>query len=373
MNYIRDNNNHWTVVADGKNYSFDSTHPKYNELIGFIKASDEKSFVETLSVGKVVDNWSQGDFRLEGGFLFYLNEQIHPVITNRILEMIKEGFDHKPMLRFLENLYRNTSYSSINELYTFLIHKHLPITPDGCFIAYKSVSIHRGPDIVDLMGLTIKEGDYVDSYTKKSYRNNIGDVPTMARFKVDDNRNLGCSQGLHCGALKYVTEDYRQEIILQVKVNPADVVSVPLDANTMKVRCTSYEVVSIYDGPLPSTVFSDENPEEDEEGDWDEDNEEYCDDCDECEEFCDCELEDDFEDDYRDCGDDDEGCPSQSDWKSQMVIPDGWEEFWPQGFYPSHFMVACRTYRSWCDGSCPNKPVIYPGEPQDYLYIRRKV
>lgn len=336
MNYIRDNNNHWTVVAAGKNYSFDSTHPKYNELIGFIKASDEKSFIETLSVGKIVDTWSSGDFRLEGGFLFYLNEQIHPVITNRILEMIKEGFDHLPMLRFLENLYRNTSYSSINELYTFLIHKHLPITPDGCFIAYKSVSIYRGPDIVDIMGLTIKEGDYVDSYTKKSYRNNIGDVPAMARYKVDDNRNVGCSNGLHCGALQYVTNDYRQEVILQVKVNPADVVSVPLDANTMKVRCTSYEVISVYDGPLPSTVYSNEQDREEE--------------------------DDFFEDD-----------DEESDWKKNMIIPDGWEEFWPEGYYPSSFMTACYTTQTWEVGNCPNDPVTYPGDPQDHLYIRRKV
>ncbi len=369
MNYIRDNSNHWAVIAAGKNYSFDSTHPKYNDLVEFIRVSDEKSFVETLSVGKVVDNWSQGDFRLEGGFLFYLNEQIHPVITSRILEMIKEGFDHKPMLRFLENLYRNTSYSSINELYTFLIHKHLPITPDGCFIAYKSVSIYRGPDIVDLMGNTIKEGDYVDSYTKKSYRNNIGDAPAMARYKVDDNRNEACSHGLHCGALQYVTNDYRQEVILQVKVNPADVVSVPLDANTMKVRCTSYEVVSIYDGPLPSTVFSDS--EEDEEGDWDEDNEEYCDDCDECEEFCDCEIEDDIEDDGCGC-DDDEGCP-EPDWKSQMVIPDGWEEFWPQDYYPKEFRVASSFEPSWSNGTCGGQAVGYAGDPARYIYIRRKV
>jgi hypothetical protein len=370
MNYIRDNNNHWTVIAGGKNYSFDSNHPKYKELTELVRTSNEKSFIETLSVGKVVDTWSSGDFRLEGGFLFYLNEQIHPVITSRILEMIKEGFDHKPMLRFLENLYRNTSYSSINELYTFLIHKHLPITPDGCFIAYKSVSIYRGPDIVDLMGLTIKEGDYVDSYTKKSYRNNIGDVPTMARFKVDDNRNVGCSRGLHCGALKYVTEDYRQEIILQVKVNPADVVSVPLDANTMKVRCTSYEVVSIYDGPLPSTVFSDENPEEDEEDEDEEFDVDYCDDCGDCN--CDGFCEDEDED-YNDCGDDDdEGCP-ESDWKSRMVIPDGYEEFWPQGFYPSHFLIASKYEPHWESGECFNDSVKNPGDPQYHLYIRRKV
>ena len=362
MNYIRDNSNHWTVISAGKNYSFDSTHPKYDELVGFIKASDEKSFIETLSVGKVVDTWSSGDFRLEDGFLFYLNEQIHPVITNRILEMIKEGFDHQPMLRFLENLYRNTSYSSINELYTFLIHKHLPITPDGYFIAYKSVSIYRGPDIVDLVGLTIKEGDYVDSYTKKSYRNNIGDVPAMARYKVDDNRNTACSNGLHCGALQYVTNDYRQEVILQVKVNPADVVSVPLDANTMKVRCTSYEVISIYDGPLPSTVYSNEQDREEEDNffEEDDDNECYGDDCPDCgldESECGCD-EDDFED--------------ESNWKENMVIPDGWEEFWPQGHYPSYFMTADFRSQTWEVGQCGNDRVNNPGNPQYHMYIRRK-
>lgn len=366
MNYIRDNSNHWTVISAGKNYSFDSTHPKYDELVGFIKASDEKSFIETLSVGKVVDTWSSGDFRLEGGFLFYLNEQIHPVITNRILEMIKEGFDHQPMLRFLENLYKNISYRAITELYGFLTHKALPITDDGHFLAYKSVRIHRGETIFDLEGREIKDGDLVDAFTRKSYRNNVGDQPTMNRNRVDDDCHKDCSYGLHAGALKYVTEQYIQDKIIIVKINPADVVSVPIYSETLKLRCSSYEVISVYDGPLPSTVYSNEQDREEEDDffEEDDDNERYGDDCPDCGwdiSECDCD-EDDFEDDEED----------ESNWKENMAIPDGWEEFWPEGYYPNHFMIANSLSQTWEVGQCNNDRVNNPGDPQDHLYIRRK-
>jgi hypothetical protein len=181
--------------------------------------------------------------------------------------MIKEGFDHHPMLRFLERLFKNPSYRAINELYTFLSHQFLPITSDGCFLAYKYIIRYSGSETVDKNGNSLKEGDFVDCHTGKSYRNNIGDRPTMPRHQVDDNFNQGCSAGLHVGSKEYSGQRSNSLIC---KVDPADVVSVPNDCNCQKVRTCSYHVVGLFEKELDPHV-SDEYEEDDDYYEEDED------------------------------------------------------------------------------------------------------
>ena len=136
LTHIKDAKSHWTVVVNNESFQFDPSHPEYIALVECVKTGDVDEFTALLNTGTVIENWSEGAFRFENGVLYYVEEVVHNVITNRIVEMIKQGFDYKPILRFLERLYQNPSYRAINELYTFLTHKFLPITEDGYFLAY---------------------------------------------------------------------------------------------------------------------------------------------------------------------------------------------------------------------------------------------
>ena len=258
MSYIKDNKNYWTVVVNNKPYMFNPTHEHYEELVECVKNSDAQNFVKLVDKVKALKKWCDGNFSIEGGVLTYRGDEVAQVVSGYILDMIEQGFNYKPMLAFLENLYQNPSSRAINELYTFLTHKHLPITPDGCFLAYKAVLIYNGPDIVDLNGRPIKDGDYVDKHTGKSYRNNVGDNPNMPRQKVDDNCAIGCSKGLHVGSIDYV-KSYGGQAYIVCKINPANVVSVPLDSSNQKVRCSEYLVEGIFEAPFDCVVVSHED------------------------------------------------------------------------------------------------------------------
>ena len=135
---------------------------------------------------------------------------------------------------------QNPSMQSQQELYDFLEHENLPITEDGCFLAYKAVN-----------------SDFKDKY-RGTFDNQVGQVCEMRRAKVDDNRGRGCSAGLHAGALNYVAEygsvDAGDNIVI-VKINPEDVVSVPSDCNCEKLRTCKYEVVGLYQGELPKPLY----------------------------------------------------------------------------------------------------------------------
>lgn len=246
-----------TVVLKNKSYQVLKDHFNYKAIVEALHTADEETMLNLIDVQSAVANFSDGSVEVKNGVVLYDGEEVHSTITKRLLEFMKNGLPFQPLVNFLKNLMRNPSMQSQRELYDFLEHENLPITEDGYFLAYKAVAVHRGESLVDKRGLTVNDGDLVDKYTRKSFRNNIGDFPTMSRSKVDDNRRVGCSNGLHVGSIKYV-EGYASsdDKIVIVKVHPQDVVSVPEDSNCEKVRVTSYEVVAEYQGVLNRPLYN---------------------------------------------------------------------------------------------------------------------
>ncbi len=239
MNYIISGSGTMTIVINNQSHSIGYDHPNYLRIKECLVSNDEESIVPLLDIPQSILNYSDGDVEINNGVLFYKEEEIHNTLTERVMTMMRDGFPFKPMLKFLENILQNPSNRAVQELYSFLENKNLPITEDGCFLSYKAVN-----------------QNYTDKWTG-TISNSVGETVEMPRRKVNDNCSVGCSDGLHVGAIEYV-EGYRSEsdgdIIVIVKVNPQDVVSVPLDSQCQKVRCCRYEVVANYEGLLKSVV-----------------------------------------------------------------------------------------------------------------------
>jgi hypothetical protein len=136
----------------------------------------------------------------------------------------------------------------------------------------------------------------------------------MKREDCNHNPKETCSYGLHVASWHYLTSgpgDYTDRTlpIVECKVDPANVVSVPTDYDQSKMRVCEYEVLSVSPGePIKRLVYDKDNCnlfqvydlEDDEKcprcgsGDW---GDSYL--CEDCEE----ELEDkygDEEDDFED-------------------------------------------------------------------------
>lgn len=277
MYFIKDNNDYWSVSVQGRAFHFDPSHPAYDTLIDSIRKSDSEQFLANIDIEPVVNRWGEGDFVCEDGVVKYKGEEIHSVISDRVFDLLDQKLPHQPLLNFVKNLSENPSYRSVNELYTFLEHKRLPITEDGCFTAYKYVTKYNGDnDIADSEGNVITKGDFVDARTGKTHRNNVGDTPSMPRNKVDDNLNHACGSGLHVGSYEFVSG---HGYIIICKINPTNVVSIPSDSQCQKVRCCAYEVIGIMKDeqqdinssptnyPVVDDSYNDWNPNEDEEDD----------------------------------------------------------------------------------------------------------
>jgi transcriptional regulator with XRE-family HTH domain len=128
------------------------------------------------------------------------------------------------MLKFMDRLYANPSQDAIDELYDWLNGCKLPITDDGRFVAYRRV-----------------RSDYKDCYTG-TIDNSPGQIVFMKRSDVCDDRHNTCARGLHFCSGAYLP-NYPGDRIMQVVVDPADVVSIPSDYEYTKGRTWQYEVV----------------------------------------------------------------------------------------------------------------------------------
>lgn len=249
-----------TAMINSATQTITDQHPNYQRIREAIKVKDMDLVERLIDLSQTVANYGAGRVRVEAGRVFYGSNELHGTVVDRILDMIREGFDANPMIRFLDNLMQNPSKRAVDELYLFLEQTSLPITDDGHFLAYKKVN-----------------DDYRDFYTGKM-DNSIGQVLEMPRNTVDDNRDRTCSYGLHFCSLSYLPHYHGGKgRVMIVKINPADVVSIPSDYNNAKGRTCRYEVIGEHTSEntefWTSPVYTNSQLEADEHEDDDQDDE----------------------------------------------------------------------------------------------------
>ena len=234
-----------TVVVDGQAHTMASTNPAFTEVRKelFQDEHDVERITNLFDLSKAVEDYVQGSMEVKDSEVRYNGEVIHNYVVDRILDFMRRGLPYKPLLRFLEKLMANPSRRATDELYRFLEHKAMPLTPDGCFLAYKGV-----------------RHDFTDHYSG-NFSNAVGQVLEMRRNGVCDNADLGCSSGFHAGSYEYAKGYcHGGGHLMIVKIDPSDVVSVPHDCDCQKLRTCKYEVVSLHETietPLDDGLNSD--------------------------------------------------------------------------------------------------------------------
>lgn len=216
-----------SVFIDGKSHFVGSTDGAFADLKEHLKGEHDVEVIRNLVDKKAfVTKVTEGLVTVTDQEVLYKGEPVHSALTQKLLTLVAEGFDVRPWARFMDNLMQNPSYKSREALFKFLDKWMAPITEDGCFLAFKNVR-HNFKDI-----------------HSGTFDNSPGTIVSMPRDQVDDDSNRTCSAGLHAAATSYLKHFYANgSKTVVVKINPRDVVAVPYDYDSAKMRVCQYEVL----------------------------------------------------------------------------------------------------------------------------------
>lgn len=213
------------VVLDGQTASVHKTHNLFNDFLSACRAQDEVRVLALMDSLKALKT-TVAEVEVLGGNVFYGDLQLHGTMVERLIDAVGQGADYHAILNFIKNLMKNPASSAVQKLYDFVEFGKMPITPDGCFLAYKVV-----------------RENYKDKHSG-TMDNSVGKVVEMPRGNVDPDHNNTCSSGLHFCSFQYVKSFYTNgDRLLIVKVSPEDVVAFPPDYNNTKARACKYEIL----------------------------------------------------------------------------------------------------------------------------------
>jgi len=269
-----------TVNYDGETHIVKRTDPLADRLLKAVKENKFDEIPTLVSAAKRVESFSHGAFTVKDGRVHVNGIVAAQVLSDKIVKFANEGLPFQPLLKFAEKLGQNPSYRAVNELYGFLEKNDHPITSDGNFIAFKRV-----------------RSDFKDIYSG-TFDNSPGQVLEMPRNQVDEDCTRTCSNGFHVANWEYAHTQYgsktgTDDVMLEVEVNPADVVAVPVDYSNSKMRVSKYKVLGVVTTPFePTELLRTSHDDQSYKIEDDEDHDEYCEACGEyfcrgeCEEVC---------------------------------------------------------------------------------------
>ena len=223
------------VSFDGQTHIVKRSEALADKLIEAIRAGKIDEIPTLVSKAKQVEAYSNGKFTVRDGQVMVNGVPAPHALSNKIIRFADEGLPYEPLVHFAEKLQQNPSYRSVNELFKFLEKNDMPLFADGSFLAYKAV-----------------REDFKDVHSGK-FDNSPGMVHEMPRNQVDEDCAQHCSHGFHVGNWRYCNSFYSGGHMLEIKVNPADVVSVPNDLDE-KIRVCKYEVIGVVNAEVSTPI-----------------------------------------------------------------------------------------------------------------------
>lgn len=249
-----------------------SGHPNFDAIIaGLVSGeatNDELVRLFDVSVA-VAEKFEKLSDRVlvEGGHVLFDGAVVDNSVTQQIVRFLNDGDDFAPLVAFMENVMDNPNEHSREQLYDWLSKRDFTITSDGMIVGYKGVasdstygyrSISSGREPVFV---TTEDGE-TTRHTGQ-IPNLLGATVEMDRSLVQHDPSVGCHVGLHIGTWDYASS-FSRGTVLEVHVNPRDVVSVPTDCSWAKVRACKYTVVQAIDAPYSTGLLDPDGYRDDE-------------------------------------------------------------------------------------------------------------
>lgn len=215
------------ILPGAAPYTLDKTHPTFKAMKQALERHLWARVPHLVTLAQRLSTLSHGKIKIEKGVALFNDKPILGYLGKRLSEIARRGESVTSLLKFSDNLMQNPDPETIPEVLEFLEASKMPITDDGCFLAYKCVNTN-----------------FTDCHSGK-YDNSPGETPAMPRGSVDNDTRTACSSGFHFAALDYIRDGFASagNRVVMIKINPKDVVAIPEYKTTKKGRVWHYEVV----------------------------------------------------------------------------------------------------------------------------------
>ena len=230
-----------TVILDNVPKTIASSHANFLKIKALLVSGKHDEIPSLIDIKTSIEKLGNGEIEIVGNSVRYLGRLVPDYQAQKLISLHRDGHANiNPLKNFIVRLMANPSARAREEFARFADYKELPFDEQGFVYAYKGVdkdlwSISGNKETRVIKGKVNEQGKIF---------NEIGTDIEVERQDVDDNCNRHCSFGLHAGSFEYA-KGFGTRTLL-VKIDPADVVSVPSDCNGQKVRVCRYSVVSEY-------------------------------------------------------------------------------------------------------------------------------
>jgi hypothetical protein len=245
----------FNAASDTPLYSADSSHPHYEAIVQGLRDGDPNVWGLFDVVGGAMHAFNQITDRVswDGSQVLWDGDPVHTVLADQLARVIETGktAHYTALAKFWEKLAANPSDHSREQAFDWLSAHKFQITLEGDVVGYKGVTG------------TNKADEYRSTATSRpvgkpsAYRNGkalpvqtyvtqaVGDIISMPRSEVVHDPRQSCERGLHVATRGYASG--YGNTLLEVHVNPRDIVSVPTADRGDKVRACRYFVARVLD------------------------------------------------------------------------------------------------------------------------------
>lgn len=232
-------------------YQANEQHPNWDAILDGLRRGDPDVWDLFDVASGVMRKFNQVTDRVsyDGTNVLFDGDPIHSVLADQLQRALEDGNpeNYIALAKFWEKLESNPNDHSRQQAYDFLATHKFQITADGDVVGYKGVGVESDGSYRSIWASSVEgvPSAYVNGSPVPPVScvpQNIGDVVTMPRSEVVHDPSQACQRGLHVATRGYASG---YGTVIEVHVNPRDIVSVPTDAQGAKVRVCRYVVARV--------------------------------------------------------------------------------------------------------------------------------
>lgn len=238
-------------VETGEVFQANENHPRWNEILDGLRWGHESVWGLFNLATAVMSRMQAVTERISynGSEVLFDGDPVHSALSAHLERAIVGGNvdDYTAVAKFWEKLETNPNEHSRTQAYDWLACHEFQITENGDVVGYKGVNDNG--DGTYTSGWSSAVADVPSGFVNgvpvpplSRIPQKIGDVVSMPRNEVAHDPTQACKRGLHVATYGYAAG---YGTVLEVHVNPRDIVSVPTDANGAKVRVCRYTVARV--------------------------------------------------------------------------------------------------------------------------------